>query len=204
MRPLFILFGLLASTSAFAEIRLINGTGQELTIDVLHAEKQERDIKLSTDKTISKVYGVPLERNKSEEMVVVRDASGKELIREALQTDGIYAINNWGSGLIFNYSGRFKGASSNGSGMLFINATGKPLNYSTELADFSVRKGKGREPRDLTQITFDDIPNIGKEGDKRTVELSVVGSDVLKTEIVVGTLYFITKDDKTLKVEAVR
>ena len=204
MRPLFALFGLLASTSAFAEIRLINGTGQELTIDVLHAEKQERDIKLSTDKKLSKVYGVPLEKYKSEEMVVVRDASGKELIREALQTDNLYAINNWGDGLIFNNLGRFQGPSSDGSGLLFINATGKPLSYATELADFSVRKGKGREPRDLTSITFDDIPNIGKEGEKRMVDLSVVGSDVLKAEIVVGGLYFITKDDKTLKVEAVR
>ena len=206
MRPLasaLVLASFVPLASARAEIRVINGTGQDLVIDVLHPEKQERDIKLSTAKEISKTYGTPLEKDKSE-MLVVRDATGKELHRESVQTDGIYAINNWGSGFIVNHMGRFQGWTEDTSGLAIINATGKTLSYKTELADFSLREGKGREPKDIHSITKDGLVNIGKEGEKRSVELSVIGSDTSKFDVVVGGLYFLTMDEKTLKLIKVR
>lgn len=207
MRTLVLsLAALLTAPSAFAEVRLMNGTGRALVVDVLHAEKQERDISLAADNTaISKVYGPALEKNKTQ-MLVVRDAaSGKELKREAVQTNSIIAINNWGDGVIFNYAGRFQGDSDDGGALLFINTTGKPLAYKAEKADFSLREGKGREPRDINQVVFDTIPNIGKEGAPQKVELSVVGTEVLKAEVAIGGLYLVRRaGDKALEVSKVR
>lgn len=187
--------------TASAEIRLINGTGQPLVVDVLHAEKQERDIQLPVGKGISKVHGTPLERMKTE-MLVVRDANGKELLREAVQTDYIYAINNWGSDrVIFNQVGTFQGDSSNETGLQLVNATGKTITYKTELADFSLREGKGREARDQHHVWKDEVANVGKQGEKRKVTLSIVGADPIEVEMAVGTLYLLTKDGEKLKLD---
>ena len=197
---LAIALSLLAPTAS-AEIRLINGTGQPLVVDVLHADKQERDIQLPVGKGISKTYGAPLEKSKTE-MLVVRDAAGKELFREAVQTDYIYAINNWGSDrIIFNQVGRFQGQSSDSTGLQLVNTTGKTITYKTELADFSLREGKGREARDAHHVWRDQVQNVGKEGETRKVTLSVVGTEPLTTEMKVGTLYLLGRDGEALKLD---
>ena len=73
--------------------------------------------------------------------------------------------------------------------------------WETELADFSLREGKGREARDAHHVWRDQVQNVGKEGETRKVTLSVVGTEPLTTEMKVGTLYLLGRDGEALKLD---
>lgn len=183
--------------SAHAEVRLFNGTDQPLHVDVLHADNQVRDVVLPVGKTLSQVLGTPLKPNGTE-MLVVRDAEGKELKRAPVETDSIYAINTYSRSVIFTYLGKFQNRRDNRS-MLLMNATGKVLSYDFERADFTRKSGKSPTPRDAHAVGLFKIPNLGESGKSVRVTLSAPGIDAKPVEITVGVPTLVTVENGALK-----
>lgn len=196
------LFAALLTSPASAEVRLINGSGEPLVFDLLHAQKQERDIALPAGRALSQVYGAPLEPY-TDQMLVVRNTEGRELLRTSVKTDFVYAISYYGDNLTVKQLGTYKGRSSGGSDLQLINGTGTSLHYKVEKPDFSIREGKSYGPTTPANVEMETLGSVGKEGQVLKTHLSVVGVDPKPYDLAVGALYYVTKVENELKVEQV-
>ena len=202
MRFFFALAVLCAATTASAEVRFINGTGQPLTVDVLHADKQERGIALPSGPALSKVYGAKLGAN-DQEMIVVYDGAGKELLRQEVQNNFVVVLNKSGSGVSAEYNTRFQGRVSEPKGFQIFNATGGMPTYKVELPDFSVRDTKGTTPK-AGSVTTDSFSNLGDEGARVKTTIDVNGMSLVVPEMKLGGVYHLVKAGDALKIETIR
>jgi hypothetical protein len=192
MQILRILLTLAFLTSlSQAEVRLMNGTEQPLTVDI----GPQKGVVVPVGHTISDVVGSKLGANESEVMVV-HTADGTELLRDEVQTDHIYAINTFGDRLIYNKVGRFQGKPSNKSFPILINATGQELVFKVEYPDGKVYTKKSRAPRTPSAITSEKVGQSRKLGDTMSVTIEVPGGSA-GTTMEVGKLYLLTNDGKT-------
>ena len=161
----------LLGTPSEASVRLFNGTDQPLVVDVLHADHQQRDVKLPVGTALSEKLGTDLAQGETE-MLVVRDATGKELVRKAVATDGIYALNARSGSVLPVFLGNFQNKVSNGDSLFLVNSTGTELTYAIELADFTKREGKGGSPSRDHAVGILKLAHIGKQGEERSLTLS--------------------------------
>ena len=188
------------SAPAFASVRLVNATGQDLTVDVLHKLGQERNVKLKADRTVlSKVLGTTLEPNK-EEILVVRDKEGKEIYRDSIQTNGIFVLTNSSDGLAKEFAGRFQGDSTNKKSILVINSTGYQVDYKWEKPDFSTESQKGTDVRDVHGAVVDHIAPNSPKGAKMPFVLESTGADTTKVSLDVGSFYVVKRNGAKLTV----
>lgn len=192
----------LLTLPTFAEVRLVNGTGKVLKIDVLSPASQVRDLELPTDRSLTDAVGGKL-ADSDYEMLVVKAPDGSELKREKVQANNIIAINNWGGGLTFTYAGRFAGRKNGGGFPLIINATGHQLNYRIEYQDFDVYEGKGRSLSDAHTVNLDQLGRTRNEGEEMKATFSAPGAQQLTEEIVAGRLYYLGLINGQLRLEKI-
>lgn len=175
----------LLASPADAAVRLFNGTDQPLVVDILHADHQQRDVKLPVGTALSEKLGTDLAQGETE-MLVVRDASGKELVRKPVTTDGIYALNARSGSVLPTYLGNFQNEFSNGDSLFLVNSTGAELQYAIELADFTKREGKGGSPSRAHAVGMIKLAHIGKQGEKRSLTLSAPGIEPRDFDVTLG------------------
>lgn len=201
MRLTAFVLGLCLSSVASAEVRLFNGTGKELHFDLLHEDHQLRDQVLPADRAISEVFGVPLERNEGQ-MLVVRDSAGKELLRERVASDKIHALAMWGDSLSVEAMAYYKGDNSDPPSIVLVNSTGRELHVKAERHDFSLIEDKTPGPRHSQAVVFYTFSNVAKEkGTKKKIDIWGVGVERKTHELEAGGVYHIAKGGALTRVK---
>ena len=119
------------TAGASSEIRLINGTGIDLRVDVLSPAAQVRNVPLPAHEGLSPILGGKLKENR-DEVLVIRDRFGNEIERTNAQTNAIFAINNWGRSVAISYLGKFQGRKTDTDRISIINATGRDFEIHFE------------------------------------------------------------------------
>ena len=134
------LLTLACTLSSSAEIRLLNYTGEDLKVDILHSSGQSRDIAISKDVALSPAIG-PVNPRRTSEVMVVKDTSGKELGRFDVYSQSVTVFSRRGDGFFASNVGFFKGPTEHGY-VKILNATGQEIHYSYETPSFILRQGK--------------------------------------------------------------
>ena len=184
----------LTSMSASAEVRLLNWTGKELSVDVLHQSGPVRQVVVSSARSVTGPIGPKTSRQTSE-MLVVRTADGQELLRSSVSSGNIYVIEKRSSGYYTSHAG-FYGGSAKHSTLKIMNGTGQKLAYHYETPEFRVRKNK-LDPGTLRAW------NIGTEnsyeiGAPMKVKLGL-NNPSQEFQFQAGNVYLITNENGALK-----
>lgn len=137
---LTFLLALSCAISCAAEIRILNTTGEELKVDVLHAGGQARDVVISRSVGLSPAIG-PVNPRRTSEVMVLKNAAGTELKRFDVDSQGVFVLTNGSNGYYVSRAGFFKGPTEHGY-VKIINATGQEIHYSYETPEFRLVEGK--------------------------------------------------------------
>lgn len=182
---------------ASAESRFINGTGKELKIDVLSQEAQVRDVALPAKPVFTDHVGAKL-GNRGQEMIVIKDASGKELARQKMQTNALISVTMWGDAPTLSFLGYSQGDYNNDDDRpTIINVTGQEVNYKLEYADFEVSESKingGPLGSNHDSVRKDAIGTGKDTGDKIKATFSAPKIGVLNVELVAGNTYLLSSE----------
>ena len=174
MKIAVLIFLILSTLNAGAEMRFLNFTGQALRVN---------GVEVSADPSLTRPIGQKLSPG-SKELLVVTAKDGQELFREERQSGDVYILNFASSHrFAVSKAGKFQGA-RRGSGAHVINATGRDLQLVCTLADST------QKPRKVAKAGANGLRTIklgmGK-GDHMSVEID--GKTVTMKE---GSVYLIT------------
>lgn len=193
--------------SAQAEIKILNCTGDELKVDVLHSSGQARDVAIPKAPAVSEPIGAKNPRRTSM-MLVLKSASGQELARGEVFSEALVLVTKGTSGYKFApATGYFKGPAEHGY-VKVINATEQELQYSYEEPNFSLKTGKcPRETSDgkfmiQCRVVVSDGPY--RAGQEVKVKIGVGQPPSGNPHnLVAGGVYYATLADGQLKLEKV-
>ena len=194
-------------TFAQAESRFINGTGQDLKIDVLSKSNQTRDVNLPANPSFTKLIGS--QEQYGNEILVVKDQSGKELLRQSVQVNqfiGLYKSGDSLSTVLLGYADSDRNQSEREA--TIINASGSKVKCHEEYEDFSVRDGEiqGAPMGDTMPIRTYSV-GAGRRPATGTIvksKFSAPGAQALQADVVIGNTYILTKQGGALKLELLR
>lgn len=203
-KNLFAILTLLACVAlpASAEIKILNYTGEDLKVDVLHADGQARDVAISKAVGISPEIG-PVHPRRTSEMLVVKDSSGKELFRGEVYAQSLNVVQKTGSGYSHYNAGYFKGPAEHGY-IKMLNATGQTVHYSYETPDFQLKTGtvESEKPK-LAQRTF-VLDGPFKMGQEVPVKLGInEPASGNGQKLIAGSVYFASYEGGNLKLTKV-
>jgi hypothetical protein len=190
---------LLAMISAWADVRLMNATGQSLTVDL---GEEVRGHVLPAKKVFSETLGSPQPDNAAE-TIVIRDGEGKELARERVIARGNYVIVRHGDGVSIRAAGNFRGRSASSNRVGVINLTGAVVGYRLEYPDLQVSEGKTRDLRYPTDVTYVAAGRHVSPGTKVRLDVTAPGSAPTTTTVSTGGLYQVRKEGTSLIVDPV-
>ena len=191
------------TAGASSEIRLINGTGIDLRVDVLSPAAQVRNVPLPAHEGLSPILGGKLKENR-DEVLVIRDRFGNEIERTNAQTNAIFAINNWGRSVAISYLGKFQGRKTDTDRISIINATGRDFEIHFEYSVFSTFESIAEEPDDQFGVTGFQTGHSRHEGE---IARATLGGDLyrpINLEMEVGGLYIVFDAGGSLSVERIR
>ena len=202
MASLVLLAGL--ALPSFAEIKILNYTGEDLKVDVLHADGQARDVAISKAVGISAEIG-PIHPRRTSEMLVVRNAAGQEVLRTEVYAQSLNVVekSNAGSGYYASNAGYFKGPAEHGVVKL-LNGTGQEIHYAFETPDFQLNTGKvevARPGLEYRTIVSDGPFKIGQ-----TVQVKLGINEPASGNgqaLVAGNVYFASYEGGQLKLTKV-
>ena len=140
------LVALATISSASADIRIFNGTTDDIVVDVLSKAGQQRDV-LIPARSFSPVIGAKNVPANTTEMVVYKDKSGNEIARDEYWSGcnyffGYHSENSFRKDRVFYYD---KSKNQNNLAY-FINNTGSKLSTQYETADFQLEKSSVTGP----------------------------------------------------------
>jgi hypothetical protein len=199
---LMVLAGLALPSAA--EIKILNYTGEELKVDVLHADGQARDVPIGKAVGISKEIG-PVHPRRTSEMLVVKDAAGKEIFRTEVYAQSLNVINkdNTSVGMSSYNAGYFKGPAEHGM-IKLLNGTGQTVNYSYETPDFRLVTGTVETSRpglEYREIVADGPFRMGQN-----IQLKLGINEPASgggQPVVAGSVYFASYEGGQLKLTKV-
>lgn len=183
---------ILTMVSAFADIRVMNATGEPLLIDVEGDSTAIHDHALPPDHTFSETLGDPLPDN-SYETLIVKDATGKVLKRERVVNRSNYVVVRWGSGVSVRAAGNFRGKSASQNRVGLINATGERLTYRLAYADEQVAEGQTRELRTPEEVTYAAFGQHAPPGTEVALQVQTAEASPTRAKVKTGGLYMVTK-----------
>ena len=195
------LIGLTILTGAAnAELRIINASGNEVTVDVLSQKGQTQGTKFGAEVNSGQVLGPKMPRQQ-DVMVVVHGPDGSEAYREQAKSDEILVLHKWNP-YLFNHAGWMGGKPSN-SYPHVVNGLGQKVEYEITYADFSVYKNALEGPDGNTTAQHNDIGRAGSAGDVLNVKFTATdGTPAESFKMTAGVVYFLSKSaDGKLKVE---
>ena len=190
MARITIIFLLLLTLAAQAEMRFLNFTGEELEVDLLTRSGQVVGTKVGADQGLTDAIGNKLGL-RDKEVLVVHSADGKELYRKERQSGFVYVLN-YASNRRFavTVAGRFQGEPGK-SRTDVINATGRKLALNCTLPNSTkkVRKVDKAGANGLRRIS------VGQSS-AEWIDVEVDGSTA---RLHRGRVYLITTEGQGLK-----
>lgn len=188
----FTLFLALA-ISAGAEIRLINLTGEEFKVDVLHKSGPVRDVSVSAEKyAVSEPIG-PVNPRHTSEVLVLKSADGTELSRQNVQSGEILTLVKKPTGYWAGHAAWFPAPAKHAT-LSVINVTGQQLHYQFETPEFRVRKGKLEYGYGRAWSISNG--NDFKIGDKVKVMLGINSAPNKAETFTAGSVYLVTLEGR--------
>lgn len=204
---LYTLLLLATIASASADIRIFNGTSDDIVVDVLSQHGQERDI-LIPARTFSGVIGAKRVPANTTEMVVYKDKGGNEIARDEYWS---------GSAFIFAYHSddsfrkdavySFDKSQNRSDLVYFINNTGSPLQTKLETPDFQIQESSlyGPDPSasgvSKKNLALSGFLNFLESNASREVTFSApVFDSPQKASFKSGNAYLLEAENGKLKV----
>lgn len=211
MKKLFLtLIAFATVATASADIRIFNGTSDDIVVDVLSQHGQQRDV-LIPARTLSPIIGAKRVPANTTEIVVYKDKNGNEIARDEYWS---------GSGFFFGYHSEnsfrkdavysFKASDNRNDLAQIINNTGSKLETKYETPDFEIQESSifGPDPyasgvhkKNLAASSF---IHLGEANATREVTLNApVFDGPQKANFKGGHVYLLEADDGKLKVTQV-
>ena len=185
----------LLSGTGLAESRFINTTGKVLKIDVLSQAGQTKDVELSATPAFTEHIGAKV-GGRTQEMIVVKDASGKELMRQKMQPNALIGISMWGDDPTLTFLGYSQGDYNNEDDRpTIINASGGDVNYKLEYADFEVTESKisgGALGSNNDSARADSIGSDRETGETIKTTFSSPQTGTMNVDLIAGNTYLLT------------
>ena len=194
MRKLFTsIIVLAACAKAFAEVKIINGTGRDLVLDLLSQKGSVTGVKLPALANPNFTIGDPKTPFPQEAMLVVRSAEGEEKYRERVENGRIYVIGHWNP-YIYSYVGDFKGAKPGDSYPHVLNGTGVPFKVKVTNKDMSVSEDALEGPSDKTTVPNSSFGQAQYPGDDLQLEFTPGdGGPTTSTKLKCGIVYWMQR-----------
>jgi hypothetical protein len=175
------------SQSALARVRLYNATGQKLVVDLLSEQGREEGIELAPFQ-MTDVLGPRAIGDDEPEMLVIRDANGKELGRDKVFA-GNFCIVKWHGDEVSPSTYRsFKRFSP--IGVDIISNTGVRVDFEYEKPDFSIDKAVVSKPNSRDKSQWTHLHGF-TEGQKTKVKVTSAAFDGPQTVEMRGGGFYI-------------
>ncbi len=197
---LILLLGLVLPASA--QVSILNYTGEEIKVDVLHAKGQARDVVIKNSTSPTAPIG-PVNPRRTSMVLVLKKASGQELTRGEVYSEALVVVSkdHTSLGYGFGQAGFFKGKAEHGY-IKILNATQQDITYSYEEPNFTLRQGKVENDfpslRDWV-VVLDGPYSVGQ-----SVKVKMgFGEANQENMLTAGGVYFATSVDGKLKLTKV-
>ncbi len=190
--------------SAGAEVKVINGTGQELVIDLLSQRGQVTDVKLPAQPTVELNVG-PRSPALETEMLVVKSPDGAEQYRASVESGRIYVIHRWNP-YIYTYIGEYQGGQARDAHPRILNGTGIPVKADVSFADFTTSNDWTIPgPDQNNNCNYLSVGAARTAGEVVDVTLKPTdGGASLSIKLKCGTVYWMTRgSDGGLKLQPI-
>ncbi|MBI3930159.1 MAG: hypothetical protein HY319_31775 [Armatimonadetes bacterium] len=187
---LLLLVGVLWAPAP-AEVKLINGSGDDVVLDVLSQAGSAEDVSFSAAVTPGTLVG-PKAAPGTAMMTVVK-TEGTEKYREGLESGNIYLLKKWNP-YLFTYLGRIHKNELSGYSPRVVNGVGQPVDYEVTYKDFQVSKSTLGGPDTNSNVTFGDLGMSRNPGEVVSVTFSPAdGGAPLKVDLKCGITYFLSR-----------
>ena len=135
-----LILTLILFNSALADIRIFNGTSEDFKVDILSEHAQQRDVVIPA-RSLSGVLGAKGVPPRTEEIVVYKDMSGKEISRDkywhgAVFLFGYHSESSFRRDKIYS----FKTSDNSQTQARILNGTGKRVKISFEKPNFETEE----------------------------------------------------------------